>query len=152
MYDKLIKGKKYSVRDMILLLLGVDAEVPLKKRLLMKESFLFEKELAYELEINFESLQFVPYKFGPYSKKLDDVLTLMGDWLTIEYSAGKHEIKLNENGKIEAEKIIETLSEDKINKIRFIRIGWDQLGNKGLLKRVYTDYPICIANSARGDF
>lgn len=146
-YDKLTKGKKYSVKEMILLLLGVDAEIPLKKLLLMKEAFLFEKELSYELELNFDSLQFVPYKFGPYSKILDETLDSMDDLLTIEYSAGKYEIKLNEKGKMEAEKLIETLPDDKVNKIKFTRIGWDQWGNKGILKRVYTDYPVYTVNS-----
>ena len=146
-YDKLTKGKKYSVKEMILLLLGVDAEIPLKKLLLMKEAFLFEKELSYELELNFDSLQFVPYKFGPYSKILDETLESMDDLLTIEYSAGKYEIKLNEKGKMEAEKLIETLPDDKVNKIKFTRIGWDQWGNKGILKRVYTDYPVYTVNS-----
>ncbi len=146
-YDKLTKGKKYSVKEMILLLLGVDAEIPLKKLLLMKEAFLFEKELSYELELNFDSLQFVPYKFGPYSKILDETLDSMDDLLTIEYSAGKYDIKLNEKGKMEAEKLIETLPDDKVNKIKFTRIGWDQWGNKGILKRVYTDYPVYTVNS-----
>lgn len=146
-YDKLTKGKKYSVKEMILLLLGVDAEIPLKKLLLMKEAFLFEKELSYELELNFDSLQFVPYKFGPYSKILDETLDSMDDLLIIEYSAGKYEIKLNEKGKMEAEKLIETLPGDKVNKIKFTRIGWDQWGNKGILKRVYTDYPVYTVNS-----
>ena len=146
-YDNLIKGRKYSVREMVLLLLGVDAEIPLKKLLLMKEAFLFEKELSYDLELSFESLQFIPYKFGPYSKILDETLDSMEELLTIEYSAGKYEIRLNEKGKIEAEKLIETLPEDKIDRIRFTRIGWDQWGNKGILKRVYTDYPIYTVNS-----
>ena len=56
---------------MLLLLLGVDAEVPLKKILLMKEAFLFEKELSYDLDLNFDSLKFVPYKYGSYSMLLD---------------------------------------------------------------------------------
>ena len=146
-YDKLTEGRRYSVKEMILLLLGVDEEIPLKKLLLMKEAFLFEKELSYELDLNFESLQFIPYKFGPYSKILDETLDLMDDLLTVEYSSGKYEIKLNEKGKAEARKVIETLPDDKISKIRFTRIGWDQWGNKGILKRVYTDYPIYTVNS-----
>ena len=155
-YDKLTKGKKYLVKEMILLLLGVDAEIPLKKLLLMKESFLFEKELSYELELNFDSLQFVPYKFGPYSKIFDETLDSMDDLLKVEYSAGKYEIKLNVKGKMEAEKLIETLPEDKVNKIKFTRIGWDQWGNKGILKRICTDYPAYtvnpeIENSVLGD-
>ena len=146
-YDKLTEGRRYSVKEMILLLLGVDEEIPLKKLLLMKEAFLFEKELSYKLDLNFESLQFIPYKFGPYSKILDETLDLMDDLLTVEYSSGKYEIKLNEKGKEEARKVIETLPDDKISKIRFTRIGWDQWGNKGILKRVYTDYPIYTVNS-----
>ena len=146
-YDNLTGGKKYSVKDLVLLLLGVDAEIPLKKLLLMREAFLFEKELSYELKLNFEPLQFVPYKFGPYSKLLDETLDSMDDLLTIEYSSGKQEIKLNEKGKAEAEKLIATIQDYKIKKIKFIRIGWDQLGNKGILKRVYTDYPVYTANS-----
>lgn len=146
-YDKLTEGKTYSVKDMILLLLGVGAEIPLKKLLLMREAFLFEKELSYELGLNFESLKFVPYRFGPCSKLLDETLDSMDDLLTVEYSSGKYEIKLNEKGKTEAEKLIETILTDKIIKIRFIRIGWDQLGNKGILKRICTDYPVYVINS-----
>ena len=33
--------KKYSVKELLLILLGVDPEIPLKKTLLMKEAFLF---------------------------------------------------------------------------------------------------------------
>lgn len=146
-YDNLYEGKKYSIKDMLLLLLGVDYDVPLKKILLMKEAFLFEKELSYELGLNFDSLKFIPYKYGPYSKLLDDTLREMDDLLIIDNSSRKHEIILNEKGKKEAEKLINTLSPEKINKIRFSRIGWDQWGNRGILKRVYTDYPVYIVNS-----
>lgn len=141
-YDNLTGDEKYSIKDMLLLLLGVDSEIPLKKVLLMKEAFLFEKELSYELDLTFDSLKFIPYKYGPYSRLLDDTLDEMSDLLIIDNSSRKYEIKLNDEGKRQAEKLIETLPVEKVNKIRFIRIGWDQWGNKGILKRVYTDYPI----------
>ena len=64
-YDNLTGDEKYSIKDMLLLLLGVDSEIPLKKVLLMKEAFLFEKELSYELDLTFDSLKFIPYKYGP---------------------------------------------------------------------------------------
>ena len=146
-YDNLTGSEKYSIKDMILLLLGVDAEIPLKRILLMKEAFLFEKELSYDLDLSFDSLEFVPYKYGPYSKLLDETLDEMADLLIINNSSRKYEIKLNDKGKMEAKKLMETLPDDKINKIRFTRIGWDQWGNKGILKRVYTDYPVYIVNS-----
>ena len=96
----------------------------------MKEAFLFEKELSYELDLTFDSLKFIPYKYGPYSRLLDDTLDEMSDLLIIDNSSRKYEIKLNDEGKRQAEKLIETLPVEKVNKIRFTRIGWDQWGNK----------------------
>ena len=48
---------------------------------------------------------------------------------------------------MQAKKLMETVGEDKLNKIRFARIGWDQWGSKGILKRIRTDYPIYVFNS-----
>lgn len=71
-YNNLTGSKKYSIRDMLLFLLGVDREVPLKKILLVREAFVFEKELVYDLNLSFEPLKFKPYKYGPNSRLLDD--------------------------------------------------------------------------------
>ena len=140
------KGRIYSVKELLLILLGIDSEIPLKKTLLMKEAFLFEKELSYELNLNLDSLMFVPYKYGSYSKLIDESLESMPDLVTIT-SSRKKEIRLTKKGKIEAKKILNTLPENKCNIIKMKRIGWDQWGNRGILKRVYTDYPIYTANS-----
>lgn len=145
-YDNQNRGNKYSIKDMLLLLLGVDADIPLKKILLMKEAFLFEKELSYDLHLSFEPLNFIPYKYGSYSKLIDETLVEMEDLLIIDNSSRKFEIKLNDEGKKEAEQLIDTLPIDIINKIKFTRIGWDQLGTKGILKRVYIDYPVYVVN------
>lgn len=139
-------GKKFSVKEAILLLLGVDPEIPLKKTLLMKESFLFEKELSHELKLNLESFQFVPYRYGPYSRKLEDTLDSM-DGLIVISRGNKKEVTLTEEGKKEAQKLLDSLSPLIVNKLKFKRIGWDQWGNRGILKRVYTDYPIFTVNS-----
>ena len=98
-YDNLTGAEKYSIKDMVLLLLGVDAEVPLKKILLVKEAFLFEKELSYDLDLSFDSLKFIPYKYGLYSKLLDETLDEMADLLAINNYSRKYEIKLNDEGK-----------------------------------------------------
>lgn len=139
-------GKKFSVKESILLLLGVDPEIPIKMTLLMKESFLFEKELSHELELNLESFQFVPFRFGPYSKRLDDALNSMEGLVSIS-GGNKKEITLTEAGKKEAQKLLNSLSPSTVNKLRFKRLGWDQWGTKGILKRVYTDYPIFTVKS-----
>lgn len=147
-YNKLTGGnEKYSLKELLLLLLGVDPEIPLKQLLLMKEAFLFEKEVSYELNLSFKPLNYIPYKYGPYSKLLDETIESMGDLLEISASTNKREIRLSEKGKIEAERFINSLPKDKVDKLRLKRIGWDQLGNRGILKRVYFDYPVYTANS-----
>ena len=139
-------GKKFSVKESILLLLGVDPDIPLKKTLLMKESFLFEKELSHELKLNLESFQFVPYKYGPYSEILEDTLDSM-DGLIVISNGNKKEVTLTDEGKKEAKKLLDSLSPSTVDRLKFKRIGWDQWGNKGILKRVYTDYPIFTVKS-----
>lgn len=147
-YDKLFGGtKQYSIKELLLLLLGVDPEIPLKRTLLMKEAFLFEKELSFELDLYFEPLKFYPHRYGPYSKVLDDTIESISDLLIIDSSSQKKEIKLNDSGKKEANDLINSLPEEKIKEIKFARIGWDQYGNKGILRRVYTDYPAYAKNS-----
>jgi len=63
-YDKILnkrsESEKLGIKELILLLLGVDPDIPLKLTLLMKEAFLIEKELSNVLEINFDNLDFYP--------------------------------------------------------------------------------------------
>ncbi len=147
-YDNLSGvGEKHSIKELLLLLLGIDPEIPIKQTLLMKEAFLFEKELSFELNLTFEPLNYVPYRFGPYSKTLDDAIDSMHDLLDISISTNKKEIKLNEKGKKEALQFINSLPEDKQEIIKNKRIGWDQWGTRGILKRVYTDYPVYTVKS-----
>ena len=47
----------------------------------------------------------------------------------------------------EAKKFIETLPINIINKIKLVRIGWDQLGNKGIINVIRVYYPLYIAKS-----
>lgn len=139
-------GRKFSVKEALLLLLGVDPKIPLKRILLMKELFLFEKELAHKLKLNLESFQFEPYKYGPYSRKLDDVLNSM-DGLIFISKGNKKEITLTEEGIKEAQKLLDSLPPSTVEQLKFKRLGWDQWGTKGILKRVYTDYPIFTVKS-----
>lgn len=142
-YDNLNgTGEKYSVEEMVLLLLGVDNEVPIKHTILMKEAFLFEKELSYELNIKFEPLHYTPSKNGAYSEILDKTLKQMKELLTISTSTRKKEIKLNKKGKKHATQLIKTLPKNKINKIKLKRIGWDQYGTQGIQHRIHIDYPL----------
>ncbi len=143
------KGINLNPEDTILLLLGVDPEVPIKETLFMKEAFLLEKEAAGEIGLNVNSLNFYPDKFGPFSRLLENNLQEMdGDLITIiRFEGGKKIIKLTEKGEKVAKSLIEKISPDKIKKLHFTRLGWDQYGNRGILKRVYRDYPLYASKS-----
>ncbi|MEW6011125.1 MAG: hypothetical protein CIT03_07455 [Methanobacterium sp.] len=135
-------------KELILLLLGADPEIPIKETLFMKEAFLLEKETAAEIGLNVESLNFFPHHYGPYSKDLDDnIKELEGNLLDIHFENNKKLIKLTEKGKKVANKLIENIPSDKINNLRYKRIGWDQYGNRGILLRVYRDYPVYASKS-----
>jgi len=143
-----IEAPSLSSKELILLLLGVDPDIPIKETLFMKEAFLMEKEGASEIGLNLESLNFFPHHYGPYSKDLDDSLKeLDGDIIDIHLEHGKKLIKLNESGKKIAKNLLKGMPHDKIEKLRYKRVGWDQYGNRGILLRVYRDYPVYTSKS-----
>lgn len=143
------QGILLNTEDTILLLLGVDPEISIKETLFMKEAFLLEKEAASEIGLNIESLDFYPYKFGPFSEKLENTLKKMdGELIDIhKFQGGKKIIKLTKKGEEVANSVMERISKDKINKLQYKRVGWDQYGNRGILKRVYRDYPLYAIKS-----
>jgi len=143
------EGMYLNPEHTILLLLGVDPAVPIKETLFMKEAFLLEKEAAGEIGLNVDSLNFYPDKYGPFSRLLEDNLQEMDGNLIkiIRYEGGKKHIKLTEKGEKVAKSIIEKIPKDKIDKLHYKRVGWDQYGNRGILKRVYRDYPLYASKS-----
>ncbi|MEN6552772.1 MAG: hypothetical protein ABFC34_07790 [Methanobacterium sp.] len=146
--SKKSSDKNLSSEDVILLLLGADPEVPIKETLFMKEAFLLEKEVANEVGLNINSLNFYPHHFGPFSRDLDEnIEKLNGDLINIEYSNNKKSIKLTEKGKRTASKLLNKLPDEKVDKLKYKRLGWDQYGNRGILLRVYRDYPVYASKS-----
>ena len=138
-----------KIKDIIILLLGLYPEIPLKETLMMKEAFLLEKEVSSEINLNIESLNFYPYKFGPFSDSIENNLReIDGDLVQVEVlDSGKKLIKLTEQGKIQANKIIEQLPKSKVNKLKYKLRGWDNSGNIGILRKVYRNYPVYATKS-----
>ncbi len=145
-----------DAQDVALGLLGVHPERPIFNRIvMMKEAFLFEKELARELMMNVRNLGFVPYDYGPYSRDLDDALRSLesSGLIHIEKEAQgqKEVIGLTERGKEAAARLLASLDREHVAKIGRKRKAWDQLGYYGLLQKIYEEYPSFKSRSKIAD-
>ncbi len=140
------EGLRMDARDVVLSILGAFPKRPVYTRIvLMKEIFLFEKELARDIGISVSNLQFVPYKYGPYSRDVDDAIREMerSGLIHIEKVAGgqKEIIKLTPEGRELAQESLEMLDDRQRQRLRNKRKAWDQLGYQGLLDKIYEEYP-----------
>ena len=127
----------YSVKDMILIILGIDEDFPMKKKVVIREAFLFEKELFNKTDLIFESCEFKAGKFGPESEVIDSEINKMNRLIT-DY---RGKLYLTEKGKIKARNLIDKIDDDFIRKIRHKKDGLDQWGVQTLLKKISRDYP-----------
>ena len=135
-----------GAREVVLSLLGAFPDRPVFNRIvLMKEAFLFEKELARDIGLNVANLGFVPYRYGPYSRDVDDAIRELertGILQVDRVAAGQKEvIRLSPKGRDIAMEVLDGLDEGQTVRLRRKRKAWDQLGYQGLLERVYEEYP-----------
>ena len=145
-FSKRVEGDFLNSRDIILILLGVFADRPIINRIvLMKEVFLFEKELAKEINVNVDNQKFIPYDYGPYSRIVDDTLRDMVNKgiVKVEYRANRQKevFILSEKGKMLIEVLFEQFGNSELELIKKRRKAWDQLGYYGILQKVYGEYP-----------
>lgn len=149
-------GPHMGPREVILSLLGAFPGRPIYNRIvLMKEAFLFEKELARKIGISVTNLEFVPYKYGPYSRDIDDTIRELEstDVISIERISTGHKevIVLTDIGREMAREIFEGLDDEQAARLREKRKAWDQLGYHGLLEKVYEEYPSYKTRSEIGE-
>jgi len=140
----ILESKRFTISDIILLLLCSQSEKPIFGRVsLMKQVFLLINEVLNKNDV--QDAKFVPYRYGMYSFTVGNAIT------NLEYS-GFIEVKGNKNSKLEQfritdkgkkyiAKIFNSLSEDIQILIKLKRKGWDQLGYDGILRLVYQKYP-----------
>lgn len=138
-----LKSKKYAIKDLILMLLCAQENKPIHGRImLMKEIFLLYRRQMYKQS---QDPKFVPYRFGPYSFHITEVVgTLNLDGLIGvkgRKNSNSESFTLTEKGKKEAKKIFNKLPKSTRQEIISKRKGWDQLGTDGILNYVYTHYP-----------
>lgn len=137
-----LEPAKFSLHDLIMILLYAQDKPIHGRTLLIKELFLLYMR---QLRNDTQNPKFVPYRYGPYSFQLMEsvnALNLSG-YLQI---AGRKNSKaesftLTDKGKKIAKKIFDKLKKETKNKIIEQRKGWDQLGTDGILNYVYTHYP-----------
>jgi hypothetical protein len=147
-YYKKVKPKRFGPEEIVLLLLGVTPDKPVRgKTMLMKQAFLSEREL---LKKDLQDLKFVGHKYGPHSFLIDNVLKNL-EFLDYIKRQGKSpnfsRYLLTEKGMEKAKQLLDKLSSSEYEKLKKKRISWDELGTDGILRFVYNKYPRYIDNS-----
>lgn len=145
MFEKIKHEKAMNTSDLILALFYAQKDMPIKGMIsLMKQSFLVEKEFAKEEHIKTEDGEYISYKYGPYSFKVDEIVSILEENGIIQSygrkSSNKEIFNLTDFGKEVANKVFDKLTPDQQRKLEDLRKGWDQLGVRGILTRVYKDY------------
>jgi len=137
-----LKTKKFSRTDLVLILLCAQEKSIHGRILLMKELFLLYNKI---LKTNTQDPKFVPYRFGPYSFHLTDLLSTLhvDGYLQVKgrKNSNSESFSLTDKGQKYAKTLFNKLSKSQKNEITIKRKGWDQLGTDGILNYVYTHYP-----------
>jgi len=137
---KKLKFVKYTVLDLILILL-YSQEKPIRgKTVFFKEMFYFEQEI-FKGE-NLEDCKFIPYYYGPYSfyvaNKLNYLIWSNLVKRTKQIGTGKDVFELTSEGKKMIERKYINLSLKVKNKVERYRMRLDQYGMK-ILTVIYKD-------------
>lgn len=138
-YFETVTPKRFGPQEILLLILGIASDKPIKgKTVMMKQAFLAEKELEWEMQ----DLQFVSHKYGPHSFLVENILKNMefmglivkkGDSVNTKYYLG-------EKGKKRVKETLKKLSSQEQKKLLRNRISWDELGKDGIIEFVYKHY------------
>jgi len=144
---------KLLISDLFLVLLYAKREKPIYGRtMLIKQLFLLYNEVFDKFQqINLQEPNFIAYDFGPYSFKsmkiLDDLRFSKEISVDGKKNTKKESFSLTEKGTVIAKEKFKTLPPSLQKELENKRIGWDQLGTRGILNYVYERYPNMKENS-----
>jgi hypothetical protein len=146
-------NQKLLISDLFLILLYAQNDKPIFGRtMLIKQLFLLYNEVFDKFhEISLQEPNFIAYDFGPYSFKsmkiLDDLRFSKEICVDGKKNTKKESFSLTEKGANIAKQKFNTLPRPLQKDLKNKRIGWDQLGTRGILKYVYERYPDMKENS-----
>lgn len=152
---KIERTEKYNImlKDSIILLLGANQDSPIETRtVLYKELFLFYDEILSNPEVkkyfNVVDPEFVPYIYGPFSFKMASDLgeLIYDEVVSREGKKNNEKFRITDFGISIYNKLKDKISSTQISdllidKLKDKRIGWDQLGRRGLVNRIKDMYP-----------
>ncbi len=125
----------------IFLLLAANNNEPIKGRVrFMKEFFLYAINHNKKL---FDTSEFYPYHFGPYSTRVAFRMNFLktNDLIGAEFKNQDWEYFLTEEGLDKAKKPYEETSNQNLEPLSIIKNNNKRLSLKDLLKEIYVDYP-----------
>lgn len=148
---KEIPVQKYTISDLVLLLLHSQKETPIFGRISFFKQFflLYQEVLSEDIRKNSMNPRFVKYNYGPYSFLVADMVEdlMHSNKISVEgrKNSKTESFSITKDGKKEARKILNNIPKNTKNKLmsdlKKRRILWDQLRNEGLLNYVYRNYP-----------
>ncbi|MCK4613742.1 MAG: hypothetical protein KAU14_02975 [Thermoplasmata archaeon] len=136
--EKGLFGKKYSLKEILLLIIGARERPVFGKTTLMKELFLMCKENPFEISFQ-EQFTFKPHHFGPYLFNFDDILNELFNLELINMSEGNY--SLTDKGRATFKQLTEFWDDVDAKKLSKVRKSWDQKGTYGLMNYIYSNYP-----------
>ncbi|MDH7509379.1 MAG: hypothetical protein QHH00_08345 [Methanomassiliicoccales archaeon] len=136
---------KIMADEAILLLLASTRKPIFGRTVMIKELFLLQEEVLKKHFRTVDDMRFVPYRYGPYSFRVAQLLEEMESIRLIERRGRKgtndEKFSISERGMQHFSRIINKMPPEVLEEIRARRMGWDELGRDGLLRYVYQHYP-----------
>lgn len=133
---------EFSLRDLVLVVLGAQDKPVHGRTLLMNEAFLMHEEA---LKGRSSDPNFVPYRFGPHSFHVAGLLRELAADGVLEVggraNSNSESFRLTAKGLKMAAEVLGRLPEGEREAASAKRMGWDQLGTRGVRGYVCKHYP-----------
>lgn len=140
---------RFTVADVVLLLLYADPRPIRGKILQMKQVFLALREILPESDV--EPVRFEPRRSGPYSEDVEDAIEQLVFTNYAAISGGSrrdYELSITPRGRAYAAGVFDALSPAVREKLAQKRREWDTLTPAGMMRYAYVHNPELLANSA----
>ena len=147
--DRLARKIKFTLEDVLLLLLYADPRPIEGKTRLMKEVFLALEEVLPKDEA--ERVDFRPHRFGPYTERVyaaaDRLAFTNKVQVAMDKNRGGHSVAITPKGRAQIGARFNALSARTRKRLVQKRLEWDTLTPAGIRDYVYTHYEEYLENA-----